>query len=108
MKEYERYKQKNIENVFLLYDIIQNPEKEKQISKIEEVIFSDTVYFTDMSSYYYSKLYEYWNNEDMEEILLEHFKNRIFPFNKNITSIKELYCLVKAYNYYKYEEKGKN
>ena len=108
VKEYERYKQKNIENVFLLYDIIQNPEKEKQISKIEEVIFSNTVYFTDMSSYYYSKLYEYWNNEDMEEILLEHFKNRIFPFNKNITSIKELYCLVKAYNYYKYEEKGEN
>ena len=37
-----------------------------------------------MSSYYYTKLYEFWNNEDMEEILLEHFKNRINPFNKKI------------------------
>lgn len=90
-KEYERYKQKNIENVYLLYDIIQNPENEKQISKIEEVIFSRTEDFTDMSSYYYTKLYEFWNNEDMEEILLEHFKNRINPFNKNITNIRELY-----------------
>ena len=73
-------------------------------------LIKDTeLYFTDMSSYYYSKLYEYWNNEDMEEILLEHFKNRIFPFNKNITSIKKLYCLVKGYNYYyKYEEKAEN
>ena len=61
-----------------------------------------------MSSYYYTKLYEFWNNEDMEEILLEHFKNRINPFNKNITNIKELYCLVKAYNYYKCEEKAEN
>ena len=48
------------------------------------------------------------NNEDMEEILLEHFKNRINPFNKNITNIRELYCLVKAYNYYKCEEKAEN
>ena len=107
-KEYERYKQKNIENVYLLYDIIQNPENEKQISKIEEVIFSRTEDFTDMSSYYYTKLYEFWNNEDMEEILLEHFKNRINPFNKNITNIRELYCLVKAYNYYKNEDKAEN
>ena len=29
-KEYERYKQKNIENVYLLYDIIQNPENENR------------------------------------------------------------------------------
>ncbi len=58
-KEYERYKQKNIENISFLYDIIQNPEKEKQINKIEGVIYGDTEYFTDMSSYYYSKLYEY-------------------------------------------------
>lgn len=107
-KEYERYKQKNIENVYLLYDIIQNPENEKQISKIEEVIFSRTEDFTDMSSYYYTKLYEFWNNEDMEEILLKHFKNRINPFNKNITNIRELYCLVKAYNYYKNEDKAEN
>lgn len=61
-----------------------------------------------MSSYYYTKLYEFWNNEDMEEILLEHFKNRINPFNKNITNIRELYCLVKAYNYYKNEDKAEN
>ena len=61
-----------------------------------------------MSSYYYTKLYEFWNNEDMEEILLKHFKNRINPFNKNITNIRELYCLVKAYNYYKNEDKAEN
>lgn len=104
--EYEKYREKNIENVSILYDIIQNPEEEKQISKIEEVVFCNTEYFTNMSSYYYTKLYEYWNNEDMEEILLKHFKDRIPPFNSDIANIKELYCLVKAFNYYKNKEKA--
>ncbi len=103
-KEYEIYRQKNINNVYLLYDIIQNPEKEKDVHIIEEIIESKTDYFTSMSSYYYTKLYEYWNNDDMENDLLEHFKNRIPPFNNNIRNIRELYCLVKAYNYYKTEQ----
>ena len=100
-EKYEKYKQENIENVYLLYEIIQNPEKENLLSKIEKVIYCKEEKFTDMSHYYYSKLDEFWNNEDMEEVLLKHFKNRIFPFNNNIKNIKELYCLVKAYNYYK-------
>ncbi len=99
-EKYEKYKQENIENVYLLYEIIQNPEKENLLSKIEKVIYCKEEKFTDIS-HYYSKLDEFWNNEDMEEVLLKHFKNRIFPFNNNIKNIKELYCLVKAYNYYK-------
>ena len=100
-KEYEKYKEIIIDSISILYDIIQNPKKEGQINKIENILFCNTEYFTNKSNYYYSKLYEYWNNKEKEMELLQHFKNRIKPFNNNISNIKELYCLVKAFNYLK-------
>lgn len=41
----------------------------------------------------------------MEMILINNFSDRIKPFNANISNIRELYCLVKAYNYFKSLEK---
>lgn len=37
----------------------------------------------------------------MEITLINHFRDQIKPFNDNISNIRELYCLVKAYNYFK-------
>lgn len=105
-KQYQKYKDKLIENISVLYNAIQYPERNNNINEIENIINCGTEYFTNLSSYYYSKLYEYWNNEDMEDLLIEHFKDRIKPFNNNISNIKELYCLVKAYNYYRIIEKA--
>lgn len=99
--EYQEYKNLLIRKIPYLYNAIQHPEKIDNIDKIVSIVDCDTEYFTNMSSYYYQKLFEYWHNEDMEEILIEHFKNHIKPFNNNIKNIRELYCLVKAYNYYK-------
>ena len=45
------------------------------------------------------------SRKDMEMILINHFSDRIKPFNANILNIRELYCLVKAYNYFKSLEK---
>lgn len=100
-KNYEKYKTKLIEKIPYIYEALQHPDKIKNIDEVENILYCETVDFTNMSSYYYSKLFEYWNNEDMEEVLLEYFKDRIDPFNNNISNIKELFCLVKAFNYYK-------
>ena len=67
--------------MLFIKDLIKS-ENEKQISKLEEVIFSRTEDFTDMSSYYYTKLYEFWNNNipsiPYYEILLK--KDTIIQF----------------------------
>lgn len=102
-KEYGNYRNKLIEQIQVLYNAIQNPNIYKNIEEVENVINCDTEYFTNMSSYYYQKLYEYRKNIDMEELLIEHFKDRIKPFNNNIYNIRELYCLVNAYNYFRKE-----
>lgn len=106
-KIYEKYKNILINQIPYLYNVIQHPEKYDNINEIENVLDSKVEYFTESSSYYYTKLYEYWNNIDMEVTLIKHFKDKIKPFNDNISNIKELYCLVKAYNYLK-NNKGEN
>lgn len=98
---YQKYRNLLIDKISYLYKAIQYPEKVDNIEEIEDIINCDVEYFTSMSSYYYTKLFEYWNNEDMKDLLIEHFKDNITPFNRNISNIKELFCLVKAYNYYK-------
>ena len=104
-KLYEKFKDVLINQIPYLYNALQNPEKVENINEVENIIDSKVEYFTKNSSYYYTKLYEYWNNEDMEMILINHFNDRIKPFNANISNIRELYCLVKAYNYFKSLEK---
>lgn len=98
---YKKYRNLLINKIQYLYNAIQYPNNVRNIKEIEDIIYCKTETFTKKSSYYYSKLFEYWNNEDMEKILINYFKNYIKPFNKNISNIKELFCLVKAYNYYK-------
>lgn len=100
-KIYEKYKNILINQIPYLYNALQHPEKIENINEVENIINSKVEYFTKNSSYYYTKLYEYWNNGDMEMILINHFRDRIKPFNANISNIRELYCLVKAYNYFK-------
>lgn len=104
-KLYEKFKNVLINQIPYLYNALQYPEKIENINEVENIIDSKVEYFTKNSSYYYTKLYEYWNNEDMEMILINHFSDRIKPFNANISNIRELYCLVKAYNYFKSIEK---
>ena len=98
---YQKYRDLLIDKIPYLYKAIQHPEEVDNIEKIKDIINCDIEHFTSMSSYYYTKLFEYWNNEDMEDLLIDHFKDNIIPFNSNISNIKELFCLVKAYNYYK-------
>lgn len=98
---YQKYRNLLIDKIQYLYKAIQHPEEVDNIEDIEDIINCDIEHFTSMSSYYYTKLFEYWNNEDMEDLLIDHFKDNIIPFNSNISNIKELFCLVKAYNYYK-------
>lgn len=100
-KLYEKFKNVLINQIPYLYNALQHPEKIENINEIENIIDSTVEYFTKNSSYYYTKLYEYWNNGDMEMTLINHFRDRIKPFNDNISNIRELYCLVKAYNYFK-------
>lgn len=100
-KLYEKFKNVLINQIPYLYNALQHPEKIKNINEIENIIDSTVEYFNKNSSYYYTKLYEYWNNGDMEITLINHFRDRIKPFNNNISNIRELYCLVKAYNYFK-------
>lgn len=99
LKIYESYRKELINQIDTLYNALQYPQKIKNIDDVETVLDCGVEYFTPQSSYYYTKLYEYWNNEDMESLLIKHFKDRIKPFNNNINTIKELYCLVKAYNF---------
>ena len=73
-KIYSLYKNKLIAQVPYLYKTIQNPDKISEVELIEQIIYCKTEEFDNMSSYYYTKLFEYWNNEDMEEIL-KHFDN---------------------------------
>lgn len=100
-KIYERFKGILISKIPYLYNALQHTESVENINEVENIIDSKVEYFTKHSCYYYTKLYEYWNNEDMEMVLINHFKDKISPFNNNISNIKELYCLVKAYNYFK-------
>ena len=99
--EYQKYRKILISQIPVLYNAIQHPENIDNINEILDIIDCDTECFTNMSSYYYTKLFEYWHNEDMEEILIKHFKDKITPFNNNIMNIRELYCLVIAYNYFR-------
>ena len=100
-KIYEKYKNILINQIPYLYNALQYPEKIENINEVENIINSKVEYFTKNSSYYYTKLYEYRNNGDMEMILINYFRDQIKPFNANISNIRELYCLVKAYNYFK-------
>lgn len=105
--KYLLYKKVLINQINTLHNAIQNPNKINSVEHIENIIYSRTKKFDNMSSYYYSKLFEYWNNIDMEELLIEYFKDKIPPFNNRIYNIQELFCLVKAYNYYVYSKKEK-
>lgn len=99
--EYQKYRNLLIKKIACVYEAVQHPERVKNINEIEDIIYCQMEDFTSMSSYYYTKLFEYWNNGDIEELLISHFKDNIKPFNGNISNLKELFCLVKAYNYYK-------
>lgn len=99
-KEYDKYRKKLMSKTESIYNALQYPNKFKNLEELENIIYAKEQYFTSISSYYYTKLNEYYNNEDMEYELIEYFKNRIQPFNNNIKNIKELFCVVKAYNYF--------
>ena len=60
----------------------------------------------DFDLYQYSKLMEFESNVDLASYLINYFKDKITPFNGNVESLKELYCLVKACNYFKSREKN--
>ena len=105
--KYLLYKKVLINQIDTLHNAIQNPNKINSIEHIENIIDSQTKKFDNMSNYYYLKLFEYWNNIDMEESLIEYFKDKIPPFNNRIYNIQELFCLVKAYNYYISSKKEK-
>lgn len=105
--KYLLYKKVLINQIDTLHNAIQNPNKINSVEHIENIIDSQTKKFDNMSNYYYLKLFEYWNNIDMEESLIEYFKDKIPPFNNRIYNIQELFCLVKAYNYYISSKKEK-
>lgn len=96
-KEYEVFRKKLISKISYVVRVIDNPSKYKSLSFLDELIECDNF---DNNHYYYSKLMEYYNNYDMTELLINYYGDKIEPFNSNINSLEELYCLVKAKNYY--------
>ena len=100
-KEYSVYRKKLILLVPKVYRVIQNPQKYKSLSFFNKICECKVPNFDNNTGYYYSKLLEYENNVDMEDILISYFGSKIMPFNPNIHTIEELFCLVKAYAYYR-------
>lgn len=84
-----------------LLDAVQHPDKYPDIDFVNSLIDVDN---TDFDLYQYSKLMEFECNEDLTSYLINYFKDKITPFNGNVESLKELYCLVKACNYFKSKE----
>ena len=80
-----------------VFDVIQNPELNKNLDFVNDIIDCKSI---DYEHYPYSKLMEYKNNEDLREFVINYFSNKIFPFNGNVDSLEELFCLVKAANYF--------
>lgn len=97
---YQNYKNKLIFVIPDLYNLIQSPNEYKNIDFINDLIECDIPYIDHMTQYYYSKVLEYKNNEAISDLLINYFRNHLEPFNKNIKTIKELFCLIKAHNYY--------
>ena len=64
---YKKYRNLLINKIPYLYNAIQYPNNVRNIKEIEDIIYCKTEIFTKKSSYNYSKLFEYWNNEDMEK-----------------------------------------
>lgn len=99
-KEYIEYRNKLISSIPKIYKVIQNPSKYKSLSFMDKIIDCNMDFWDKNTPYYYSKLLEYNNNKDMKKLLINYFGDKITPFNSNIRGIKELFCLVKAHNYY--------
>ena len=97
-KIYSNYRKKIEVVIDDLLDAVQYPNKYHNIDFINCLIDSDN---TDFDLYPYSKLMEYENNEDLTSYLINYFKDKIIPFNDNVESLEELYCLVKACNYFR-------
>lgn len=100
-KLYKPYRRKLLSCVNKLYKAIQYPNRKNEIQNIELLLENDIEKFDNMTNYYYSKLMEYENNLDIKDLIIDYFKDKIIPFNSNITEINELYCLIKAVNYFK-------
>lgn len=100
-KIYSSYRRKILSCINKLYKAIQYPNRKNEIKYIELLLENEIEEFDNMTHYYYSKLLEYENNLDIKDLLIDYFKDKITPFNSNVTSISELYCLIKASNYFK-------
>ena len=100
-KLYERYRRKLLSCVNKLYKAIQYPNRKNEINNVEILLENEIEDFDNMTHYYYSKLLEYENNLDIKDLLIDYFKDKLIPFNSNVKKISELYCLIKALNYFK-------
>lgn len=100
-KIYSSYRKKMLLCINKLYKAIQYPNRKNEVKNIELLLESEIEEFDNMTHYYYSKLLEYEKNLDIENLLIGYFKDKITPFNSNIISVNELYCLIKASNYFK-------
>lgn len=107
-KIYNFYRKKMLSSINKLYKAIQYPNRKNNIEDIEILLETEIEEFDNMTHYYYSKLLEYENNLDIKDLIIDYFKDKIIPFNSNVTSIKELYCLIKAFNYFKKKDNKKN
>lgn len=100
-KIYSDYRKKLLLCINKLYKAIQYPNRKNEIKNVKLLLENEIEEFDNMTPYYYSKLLEYKNNLDIKDSINNYFKDKIAPFNSNITSIEELYCLIKALNYFK-------
>lgn len=77
-----------------LFDIIQKSKTDDNLDFVNDLI--DCKSSTKYEMYYYSKLMEYESNDNLKDLLLNYFSDKIAPFNSNVESLQELFCLVKA------------
>lgn len=98
--EYLKFKMVLIEKISLLFDAIQNPDELVDLNEIENIIDCEMPKYDNMTNYYYSKLLEYQSNNEMDKLMIEYFRDKIKPFNSNVTNKLELFCLVKAHKYF--------
>lgn len=105
-KFYAPYRRKLLSCINKLYKAIQYPNRKNEIKNIELLLENEIEEFDNMAHYYYSKLLEYENNLDIKDLIINYFKDKIIPFNSNVKKISELYCLVKASNYFKYKNRN--
>lgn len=101
-KVYSEFRNLLISLVSKVYEVIQNPVNHDNMDFLNNIIDCAIQEYDSHTSYYYSKLLEYNNNYDMEILLIDYFKDKIKPFNENIISIEELFCIVVANNYYQH------